>query len=64
MYIKEKQVIANMKYREKHYDKWLEMNRKVQDTWYENHKEEKKKKTLANYYYKKECQILRNISIF
>jgi hypothetical protein len=61
MYIKEKQVIANKKFREKHHDKWLEMNRKVQDTWYENNKELKHKKNKCYYYFKKECQIFRNI---
>ena len=50
MYIKEKQVIANKKFREKHHDKWLEMNRKVQDTWYENNNELKHKKNKCYYY--------------
>ena len=44
-------------------DKWRDYCRKGSSTFYENHKEEKKQKTLGRYYFKKECELLRNILI-
>ena len=44
-------------------DKWREYCRKSANTFYENHKEEKKAKTLGRYYFNKEAQIFRNILI-
>lgn len=42
-------------------DKWREYCRKSSSTFYENHKEEKKQKSLSRYYFKKEAEIFRNI---
>jgi hypothetical protein len=44
-------------------DKWREYCRKSAITFYENHKEEKKQKSLARYYFKKEAQVFMNIML-
>jgi len=42
-------------------EKWLETCRKTSRTFYENHKEERKKQVIQRYKYNKECLRLRMI---
>jgi hypothetical protein len=63
MYNKDKQTLANEKWRDKNYERWLEINREEQKKYYDKHKENKKKKVYARYYFMKESERMRNILI-
>jgi hypothetical protein len=64
MYNKESQNKANKKWREKNPDKWSEINRIIQRTYYEAHKEEKKKKVYSRRVILTEFERLRQIDLF
>ena len=64
MYNKEKQEKANKKWRDKNAEKWAELNRENQRSYYEAHKEEKKKLVYARIHILKEFERLRLIDLF
>ena len=64
MYNKEKQEKANKKWREKNAEKWIALNRENQRTYYESHKEEKKKSVYGRRNFLKEFERLRLIDLF
>jgi hypothetical protein len=64
MYNKEKQEKANKKWREKNAEKWVALNRENQRTYYESHKEEKKKSVYGRRNFLKEFERLRLIDLF
>jgi hypothetical protein len=61
MYDKTKQNEYNKKWREKNDEKWTEINRGLQQRFYEKHKEEKIQKVKGYYFLRKEMELFRRI---
>jgi hypothetical protein len=60
-YNKERQLIANQKWREKNPEHWAELCRNESKKYYEKNREAKTAKVLNNYYFKKELKTFLNI---
>lgn len=61
MYDKDKQKLANKKWREKNIEKWASINREQQQKYYENNKEKKIQKIIGYYFLRKEMERFRRI---
>ena len=60
---KQKAVAAQLKWRSQNRDAYNQLMVPISRRYYRENKEAESKKSLARYYYKKECQIFRNILI-
>jgi len=60
-YNKEKQMIANEKWRSKNHEHWTELSRIEAKKYYEKNRDTKSAKVLKNYYLKKELNAFLQI---